>query len=50
LGAGAARTDVEGRLLRPPELLTARKRWQRGEIGPVELKRVDAAVDTAIRL
>lgn len=44
-------TDVVGSLLRPPELLAARQRWQRGEIGPVEFKRVeDAAVDAAIRL
>jgi 5-methyltetrahydropteroyltriglutamate--homocysteine methyltransferase len=47
----AARTDVVGSLLRPPELLTARKRLERGEIGPPEFKRVeDAAVDAAIRL
>ena len=46
-----ARTDVVGSLLRPLELLTARQRWQRGEIGPVEFKRVeDAAVDAAIKL
>jgi 5-methyltetrahydropteroyltriglutamate--homocysteine methyltransferase len=47
----AAHTDVVGSLLRPPELLTARERWQRGEIGPVEFKQVeDAAVNAAIRL
>ena len=47
----AARTDVVGSLLRPPQLLKARQRWQRGEIGLVEFKRVeDAAVDAAIRL
>jgi 5-methyltetrahydropteroyltriglutamate--homocysteine methyltransferase len=47
----AARTDVVGSLLRPPELLEGRERLDRGEIGPPEFKRVeDAAVDAAIRL
>jgi len=47
----AARTDVVGSLLRPPELLEARERLDRGEIDPPEFKRVeDAAVDAAIRL
>ncbi|MGH3547389.1 MAG: cobalamin-independent methionine synthase II family protein [Pseudonocardiaceae bacterium] len=47
----AARTDVVGSLLRPGELLVARERLERGEIGPPEFKRVeDAAVDAAIRL
>ncbi len=47
----AARTDVVGSLLRPPELLKARERLERGEIGPPEFKRVeDAAVNAAIRL
>lgn len=47
----AARTDVVGSLLRPRKLLEARERWERGEIGPPEFKRVeDAAVDAAIRL
>jgi 5-methyltetrahydropteroyltriglutamate--homocysteine methyltransferase len=46
-----ARTDVVGSLLRPPELLLARERWDRREIGPAEFKRIeDAAVDSAIRL
>ncbi|MGH8571289.1 MAG: cobalamin-independent methionine synthase II family protein, partial [Gammaproteobacteria bacterium] len=46
-----ARADVVGSLLRPPELLEARKRLERGEIGPPEFKRTeDAAVDAAIRL
>ena len=46
-----ARTDVVGSLLRPPELLEARERLARGEIGPPEFKRVeDRAVDAAIRL
>ncbi|HEX6405187.1 MAG TPA: cobalamin-independent methionine synthase II family protein [Pseudonocardiaceae bacterium] len=46
-----ARTDVVGSLLRPPELLAARRRLELGEIGPPEFKRIeDAAVDAAIRL
>ncbi len=46
-----ARTDVVGSLLRPPELLEARERRERGELGPPEFKRVeDAAVDAALRL
>jgi 5-methyltetrahydropteroyltriglutamate--homocysteine methyltransferase len=47
----AARTDVVGSLLRPSELLEARQRLARGEIGLPEFKQVeDAAVDAAIRL
>jgi 5-methyltetrahydropteroyltriglutamate--homocysteine methyltransferase len=46
-----ARSDVVGSLLRPRELLEARERLERGQIGPPEFKRVeDAAVETAIRL
>jgi 5-methyltetrahydropteroyltriglutamate--homocysteine methyltransferase len=46
-----ARTDVVGSLLRPPELLAARERLERGELDPPEFKRVeDAAVDAALRL
>jgi 5-methyltetrahydropteroyltriglutamate--homocysteine methyltransferase len=46
-----ARTDVVGSLLRPPELLAARTRWDAGELTPNEFKRVeDAAVDGALRL
>ncbi|MGH2892285.1 MAG: cobalamin-independent methionine synthase II family protein [Solirubrobacteraceae bacterium] len=46
-----ARADVVGSLLRPPELLEARDRVERGEIGPPEFKRVeDSAVTAAIRL
>jgi 5-methyltetrahydropteroyltriglutamate--homocysteine methyltransferase len=46
-----ARTEVVGSLLRPRELLRARERLERGEIGPPEFKRVeDAAVGAAIRL
>jgi 5-methyltetrahydropteroyltriglutamate--homocysteine methyltransferase len=46
-----ARTDVVGSLLRPPELLEARERRDRGELDHAEFKRIeDAAVDGAIRL
>ena len=46
-----ARTDVVGSLLRPPELLEARERFERGQIGPPEFKQIeDRAVDEAIRL
>ncbi len=47
----AAHADVVGSLLRPRELVQARERWERGEIGPPEFKRIeDAAVEAAIRL
>jgi 5-methyltetrahydropteroyltriglutamate--homocysteine methyltransferase len=46
-----ARSDVVGSLLRPPELLEARDQFERGELQPSDLKRVeDAAVDDALRL
>jgi methionine synthase II (cobalamin-independent) len=46
-----AHADVVGSLLRPPELLEARGRLERGELGPPEFKRIeDRAVDAAIRL
>ena len=46
-----ARTDVIGSLLRPPELLEAQQRHERGEIDAAELERAeDRAVDEAIRL
>lgn len=46
-----ARTDVVGSLLRPPQLLEARERRDRGELVPAEFKRIeDAAVDDALRL
>ena len=46
-----ARSDVVGSLLRPPELLDARERFERGELAPADFKRVeDAAVDDALRL
>ena len=46
-----ARTDVVGSLLRPPELLAARERFERGEVTPQEFKRIeDQAVDAALRL
>jgi 5-methyltetrahydropteroyltriglutamate--homocysteine methyltransferase len=47
----AARADVVGSLLRPPELLEARRRFAEGEISAPEFKRVeDGAVDRAISL
>ena len=46
-----ARSDVVGSLLRPPELLHARERFERGELGPDELKQAEnTAVDDALRL
>jgi 5-methyltetrahydropteroyltriglutamate--homocysteine methyltransferase len=46
-----ARADVVGSLLRPPELLEARRRLAEGEISAPEFKRVeDRAVDWAISL
>jgi len=46
-----ARSDVVGSLLRPPALLEARARRDRGELAPAEFKRVeDAAVEDALRL
>src|SRR5262249_46618353 len=46
-----AHTDVVGSLLRPPELLEARERFDRGELPPAEFKRIeDAAVDWALGL
>ena len=46
-----ARSDVVGSLLRPPELLAARDRFEKGELGATELKRAeDAAVDEVLRL
>jgi 5-methyltetrahydropteroyltriglutamate--homocysteine methyltransferase len=46
-----ARADVVGSLLRPPELLEARRRFARAEISSAELKRAeDRAVDWAISL
>ena len=46
-----AHTDVVGSLLRPPELLAARERYERGELPAAEFKAIeDAAVDAAVRL
>jgi 5-methyltetrahydropteroyltriglutamate--homocysteine methyltransferase len=46
-----ARTDVVGSLLRPPELIAARERRERGEITPAAFKRIeDDAVDGALSL
>ena len=47
----AARSDVVGRLLRPPRLLAARERLADGGLTIAELKAVeDDAVDEALRL
>ena len=44
-------TDVVGSLLRPPELLGVRDRFERGEASDAELKRAeDRAVDAAVTL
>lgn len=46
-----ARSDVVGSLLRPPELLAARERHERGELSQAAFERIeDAAVDAALRL
>ncbi len=46
-----ARSDVVGSLLRPPELLEARERFERGELAAADFKHVeDAAVEDALRL
>jgi 5-methyltetrahydropteroyltriglutamate--homocysteine methyltransferase len=46
-----AHTDVVGSLLRPPELIEVRERFDRGEASDAELKRAeDRAVDAAVRL
>jgi 5-methyltetrahydropteroyltriglutamate--homocysteine methyltransferase len=46
-----ARTDVVGSLLRPPELLLVRDRFDRGEATAAELKQAeDRAVDAAVEL
>jgi methionine synthase II (cobalamin-independent) len=46
-----ARADVVGSLLRPPELLEARRRFAEGEVSDAEFKRAeDRAVDWAILL
>ncbi len=48
---GTYRSDVVGSLLRPDYLKEARKRYEAGEIGAAEFKRVeDRAVDEAIAL
>jgi 5-methyltetrahydropteroyltriglutamate--homocysteine methyltransferase len=45
------RSEVVGSLLRPPELIEARGRWEAGELEPAKLKRIeDSAVDAAIEL
>src|ERR671938_438349 len=50
-GMITARADVVGSLLRPPELLEARRRFAEGGISAAEFKRAeDRAVDWAISL
>ncbi|MGB2714404.1 MAG: cobalamin-independent methionine synthase II family protein [Vicinamibacterales bacterium] len=45
------RSDVVGSLLRPPYLLEAREKLERGELNPVEFKPIeDQAVDDAVAL
>ena len=45
------RSDVIGSLLRPPELLDARSRFERGELTPAEFKRIeDRAVEDAVMM
>ena len=47
----SARADVVGSLLRPPELLEARRRFEEGELSTPEFKQAeDRAVDWAISL
>ncbi|HZV50309.1 MAG TPA: hypothetical protein VFD49_11135, partial [Candidatus Dormibacteraeota bacterium] len=46
-----ARAEVVGSLLRPPELMEARRRLEAGELSHAEFKRIeDRSVDEAIRL
>jgi 5-methyltetrahydropteroyltriglutamate--homocysteine methyltransferase len=46
-----ARTDVVGSLLRPPDLVEARERLERGELSPSDFKQIeDRAVDEALEL
>jgi 5-methyltetrahydropteroyltriglutamate--homocysteine methyltransferase len=50
-GMKVARTDVVGSLLRPPELLAVRDRFERGDAAAAELKAAeDRAVDAAVEL
>ena len=45
------RADVVGSLLRPDELKAARQKWEAGQLGSAEFKRVeDEAVDAAVKL
>ncbi len=45
------RSDVVGSLLRPEYLKEARQRWEAGQIGPADFKRIeDRAVDEGVRL
>src|SRR6195256_6004598 len=50
-GAGEWRAEVVGSLLRPPDLVAARKRLDSGELGAADFKAIeDAAVRDAIEL
>jgi 5-methyltetrahydropteroyltriglutamate--homocysteine methyltransferase len=47
----ATRSDVVGSLLRPEYLKEARQRWEGGQLGAADYKRIeDRAVDEAVRL
>src|SRR5260221_8363900 len=50
-GEMIAPSDVVGRLLRPPALVTARRAYEAGSGGAADLKRVeDSAVDSAVAM
>src|SRR6202165_3086092 len=50
-GVVTARSEVVGSLLRPPELVQARKALESGQLSPVDFKRIeDSAVDDAVEL
>ena len=50
-GVVTARSEVVGSLLRPPELVQARKALEGGQLSPVDFKRIeDRAVDGAVEL
>jgi 5-methyltetrahydropteroyltriglutamate--homocysteine methyltransferase len=50
-GVVTARSEVVGSLLRPPELVQARKALESGQLSPVDFKRIEVrAVDDAVEL
>jgi 5-methyltetrahydropteroyltriglutamate--homocysteine methyltransferase len=50
-GVVTARSEVVGSLLRPPDLVEARRRLERAELSGADFKRIeDAAVDAAVEL